>query len=125
MTMELKVVAVFIGTALFLSIIELVRRRRLREEYAWLWLLTGFTIVILSLWYDLLVLIAGLLGGIVPSALLFFFGLIFLLIINLSQSVKISRLTDQVKMLSQERAISDAQRAETPAPGVEKPQVLD
>jgi hypothetical protein len=97
--------AVLTGVALFIYIIELVRKRRLREEYAWLWLLTGVAVVVLSLWYDLLLWISRFLGGIVPSGVVFFFGLVFLFVISLYQSVKISRLTDQVKMLSQELAI--------------------
>ncbi len=110
MTLRLKIVAAFIGIALFVYIIELVKRRRLREEYAWLWLLTGLTIVILSLWYDLLIFISRLLGDIIPSAALFFLGLIFLLLISLYQSVKISELTDQVKALSQEIALMRAEK---------------
>ncbi len=105
MTIKLKIMAVLTGVALFIYIIELVRKRRLREEYAWLWLLTGAAVVVLSLWYDLLLWISKFLGGIVPSGVLFFFGLVFLLFISLHQSVKISRLTDQMKMLSQEIAI--------------------
>ncbi len=105
MTFRLQITAVIIGVFLLLYIIELVRRRKLREEYAWLWLVTGVTIVIFSVWYDLLVNISEFLGGIVPSAVLFFFGLIFMLIIGIHQSVKISRLTDQVKELSQILAI--------------------
>jgi hypothetical protein len=107
MTLKLKILAVLTGISLFLYIIELVRQRRLREEYAWLWLLTGSMIVVLSLWYDLLLSISIFLGGILPSAVLFFSGMIFLLFISLYQSVKISRLTDQVKTLSQEMALMD------------------
>ncbi|GAB4486941.1 MAG: hypothetical protein OHK006_15400 [Thermodesulfovibrionales bacterium] len=105
MTLKLKILAVLIGITFFVFIIELVRKRRLREEYSWLWLLTGFSIAVLSLWYDLLVYIGGLLGGVLPSALLFFFGLLFLLLICLYQSITISRMSDQVKVLAQEVAI--------------------
>lgn len=105
MTTQLKILAAVIGVSLFLYIIELVRKRRLREEYAWVWLLTGLMIVVLALWYDLLVFIGKLLGGILPSALLFFFGLIALLLISLHQAIKISQLTDDIKRLSQELAI--------------------
>jgi len=105
MTMKLKIVAILIGFSLFVYIIDLVRKRRLSEEYAWLWTVTGVAIIILSLWYDLLVAISNFLGGIVPSALLFFFGLLFMIIIILQMSVKISRLTTQVKNLAQDLAI--------------------
>jgi len=114
MTLKLKIIAVLIGAFLFVYIIELVRRRKLREEYSWLWLITGSTIVILSLWYDLLVAISNFIGGILPSSVLFFFGMIFLLLILLQMSVKISRLTDQVKNLAQELSIfrSEKERGE-------------
>ena len=106
MTAQLKILSAFIGVSLFIYIIEMVRRRKLREEYAWIWLLTGLLIVVLSVWYDLLLYISAFLGGILPSALLFFFGLLFLLFISLHQSIKISKLTDEVKRLAQELAIS-------------------
>ncbi|NJD54794.1 MAG: DUF2304 domain-containing protein [Nitrospirae bacterium] len=105
MTAQLKILSVFIGVSLFIYIIEMVRRRKLREEYAWVWLLTGLLIVVLSIWYDLLLYMSNLLGGIYPSALLFFFGLLFLLFISLHQSIKISKLTDDLKKLAQELAL--------------------
>jgi hypothetical protein len=108
MTAQLKILSAFIGVSLFIYIIEMVRRRKLREEYAWIWLLTGLLIVVLSVWYDLLLYISVLLGGIFPSALLFFFGLLFLLFISLHQSIKISKLTDEVKRLAQELALHQA-----------------
>lgn len=110
MTTQLKILAAVIGVTLFLFIIELVRKKRLREEYAWLWMLTGLMIVVLSLWYGLLVFLGRLLGGILPSALLFFFGLLSLLLICLHLSIKLSTLTDQVKRLSQELALMKVHR---------------
>lgn len=105
MSIKMKMLAVLIGAFIFVYIIELVRRRKLREEYSWLWLVTGATIVVLSLWYDLLVAISNFIGGILPSSVLFFCGMIFLILILLQMSVKISSLTDQVKTLAQETAI--------------------
>lgn len=105
MNFKLQILAGILGIFIFVYIIELVRKRRLREEYSWLWLIAGAAIVVLSLWYDLLLAISIFLGGIYPSSVLFLFGLLFLLIICVQQSIKISRLTDQVKELSQEIAI--------------------
>lgn len=110
MTVGLRVVSILIGAFLFIFIIELVRRRKLGEEYAWLWLITGMVVVLLSVWYDLLVFVSGLIGGILPSSVLFFFGMIFLLLISIHHSVKISRLSDQVKTLTQEIALKSISR---------------
>jgi len=93
------------AVGLLIFIIETVRRRRLREEYAWLWVLIGIIILVLSLWEESLRAITGLLGIELPVNTVFFFGLMFVVFINLHFSVKISQLTNQVKRLTQELAI--------------------
>lgn len=105
MPFQQKIVAISISIILFMLIIDLVRRRMLREEYSWLWLLTGVVIVLLASWYDLLIAITTLIGGVLPTSTLFFFGLLFLMIISLYYSTKISSLYDKVKDVSQEVAI--------------------
>jgi len=59
-------------------------------------------------WYDLLLFITHLIGAVVSTSTLFLFGLIFLIIINIYYSVKISALTTQVKNLAQRLAILDS-----------------
>lgn len=112
-----KMFSLIIGIAIFLFILEMVRRRKLREEYSWLWLLTGFGIIVLVVWYDLLVFITELIGAVLPTTTLFLFGVIFLMLIALHYSIKISALTDQVTKLAQELAIlraeSDERKART------------
>jgi len=100
-----KIFAIIISLAILVIIVELVRQRKLREEYSWLWILTGFTIIILSLWYDLLVFFTHLIGAVLPTTTLFIFGLLFLVLISLHFSVKISKLSNQVKDLAQNLAI--------------------
>ena len=43
-----RMVALIVSVGMLLLIIELVRRRKLREEYSWLWLLTVSTILLLT-----------------------------------------------------------------------------
>jgi len=100
-----KMLAVGMAVGLLIFIIETVRRRRLREEYAWLWVLIGVVILVLSLWQGLLRAITSLLGIELPINTVFFFGLMLVVFINLHFSVKISQLTDQVKRLTQELAL--------------------
>ena len=45
-----------------LVVLELIRKRRLRERYALLWLATGVVLLVLSLWRGGLNTIAGWLG---------------------------------------------------------------
>jgi len=100
-----KMFALIIGIAIFLFILEMVRRRKLREEYSWLWLLTGFGIIVLVVWYDLLLFITKFIGAVLPTTTLFLIGVIFLMLIALHYSIKISALTDQVRKLAQDMAI--------------------
>ncbi len=116
-----KIVALTFGIMMLLLIIELVRRRRLREEYSWLWLLTGSGILILALWFDLLKWITHVVGAITPSSTIFLFAFLFLIFISLHFSVVISKLTDRNKELAQRYALLEAEWEELkrrlPAPG--------
>ena len=95
------IVCIFI----FISILDLVRRRRLREEYSWLWLLTSLSLFVLVIKYSWLVAITKSIGAVVPTSTLFIGALIFLMMLSVQFSVRISRLTDQVKNLVQENAL--------------------
>jgi hypothetical protein len=97
-----KVFAIIASLLIMALVVELVRRRKLREEYSWLWLLTGGFIILLVVWYDLLVLITHLIGAIAPTTTLFIFGLIFLMLISLHYSIQISKLSHQVKEMAQQ-----------------------
>jgi hypothetical protein len=99
-----KIVALAVGVGLLLLIVELVRRRRLREEYSWLWLLTGFVILVLTMWFDLLKWFTHLVGAITPASTIFLFAFLFLIFISLHFSVVISKLTDQNRELAQRSA---------------------
>jgi hypothetical protein len=102
-----------IAVMLLMVILELVRRRRLRVEYSWLWLASGLTIVLLILRYDLLVWLTDLVGAVIPTSTLFFFCILYLALLSLNYSVRLSSLTRQVKELAQEVALLRADHEET------------
>lgn len=110
-------VALVISFALLFLIIDLIRRRRLREEYSVLWFVTGLGIIALVLWYDLLVWVTRFIGAVVPTSTLFFCALIFLFLVCLQFSVRISTLDSQVRQLAQRLAleqIEEPRKAEPP-----------
>jgi hypothetical protein len=102
---RLKVFVVLIGLAIFLGIIELVRKRKLREEYSFIWLMTGFVFVLLAVESDLLTFFSDLAGIALPVNTLFFLALIFMMLLCLYFSLRISALTTQVKNLAQRLAL--------------------
>lgn len=112
MPIRQKIFALIAAIALCIFIVEMVRRKKLREEYSWLWLITSLGIIILVIWYDLLVFITRMIGAVLPTTTLFVFALLFLLLIALHYSVKISSLTDQVRKLAQKIAILEAEKEE-------------
>jgi hypothetical protein len=121
MPLQQKIFAIIVSVALLVFIIELVRRKKLREEYSWLWLLTGAIILILALWYDLLQWVTQLIGAALPTSTLFFLGLVFLILISIQFSVKISELHNQVKNLAQEMGLLKNRIEEL---GEEKPSIV-
>ncbi len=105
LTFRQKTVAVFLAIGLVILIFELIRRRRLREEYSWLWMLTGLAVLVLAVWDDLLAALSGLIGSTNPPPTLFFFGVLFVVLICLQYAVRISDLAVQVKNLAQKTAL--------------------
>lgn len=87
---------------LILVILELVRRKYLRERYSLIWIATGCLFLLLSIRLDILNRMSDLLGFSIPSNALFFFGILFLILIALGLSVITSRLTEKNKVLTQE-----------------------
>ena len=88
---------------LVLVVLELIRKRRLRERYALLWLATGLVLLVLSLWRSGLNTIAGWLGVTgYPPAVLFAVATLFVL---LDYSTVISKLADQNTILAQRLAL--------------------
>lgn len=107
-----KIVALAFGIMMLLLVVELVRRRKLREEYSWLWLMTGAIILLLALWFDLLKWMTHLVGAIIPSSTIFLFAFLFLILISLHFSVVISKLTNQNKELAQWYALLELELRE-------------
>ena len=108
-----SIVGAIASVALIGVILELIRRRRLRERYALLWLLTGIALLVLSLWREGLNTIAGWAGVTgYPPAVLFALGLLFVIVVLLHYSTVISKLSDQNTILAQRLALLEAELAE-------------
>ena len=108
LTLHQTVFALATSLATLLLVVELVRRRLLREEYSWLWLLTAGAMVLLVVWYRLLIVITKIVGAVTPLNTLLLCAVLFLFAIAVHYSMIISRLTVQVKNLAQELALLSA-----------------
>jgi hypothetical protein len=101
MELRLQIVSIGATLALFVLVFELVRRRRLMERYALLWLFSAVVLLGLAVWKDLLEQVASAIGIFYAPSALFVVAFGFILVILLHFSLVISRLADQTKVLAQ------------------------
>ena len=109
MTATQKIFALIAVICFFTVIVRSIRKGNLREEYSWIWFLTGLVMIVMVVWYDLLVLISKLIGASLPTTTLFLFGILFLMFVCLQFAVRISILTTQVKDLAQMVSLLEAE----------------
>jgi hypothetical protein len=105
MELRIQIVAIVAATAMLLVVLELVRRRRLLERYALLWLFSAIVLLGLAFWRGLLKTISDVIGIAYPPNALFFVAFAFILVLLLHFSVAVSRLADQSKVLAQRLAL--------------------
>jgi hypothetical protein len=105
MDTHLQIVAIVSTLALLLLVLELVRRRRLLERYALVWLGSALILLALGIWGDLLSTIASAIGIAYPPSALFVIAFGFILLLLLHFSIAVSKLTDQTKVLAQRLAM--------------------
>jgi len=98
---RIQIIAVLGFLALFLIVFELVRRRRLQERYALLWLFAVAGLLGLSIFRNLLEKTSTALGIAYAPSALFAVAFAFILLLLLHFSLVISRLADQNKVLAQ------------------------
>jgi hypothetical protein len=109
---RVQLVAIAGSALLFFFVLELLRRRRLAEPYAILWLIASTVLLVFSVWDDLLQEFSELVGIATPANALFVVGFGFVLVLLLSFSSVISRLTRENKLLAQEIARLNRERAD-------------
>ena len=87
-------------------VINLVRTRKLKEEFALLWLVSAVLVVLAPLGVvDLLDRVAYAVGIEYPPTLILTLVILCLLGILFQYSLRISRFSDQIKVLTQEMAL--------------------
>ncbi len=97
--------AIGLSFTLFASVLWMVRRRVLREEYTPIWMVVAASLLVISLRIDVLQALTRSLGAWTTSSTLFFLGEFFLVLICLNYSVRLSRASVQLKNLAQEVAL--------------------
>ena len=102
---HVDVVALLGAIAWLLLIFELVRRRQFSEGYSLLWLFSGVVLLVLSLWRELLDLIAHAMGIFYPPTALFVIAVGFVLLLIVQQSAMICKMEKRNNDLAQRIAL--------------------
>jgi hypothetical protein len=100
-----QLIAALIAALVALVVLELVRRRRLSEDFSLLWVLATLGATMLAFWSGLLTGITHLLGAKYETSTIFFFGILFVLVVLLYYAVKLTALIQEVRRLAQEAAL--------------------
>jgi hypothetical protein len=98
---EIVVAAVVICVIIF----ELIRRKRLMERYALLWLFAGLTVLVFALGLDPLTKLTRAAGVSYTPSAVFAVAFLFVLAMLVQFSMTISRLSDQNTALAQRLAL--------------------
>ena len=91
-------------------VIDLIRRRKLHERYALLWIVTGLVMLVLAVWRGALYGLADAAGVAYPPSALYMVAGLFVLIVLLHYSTVLSRLSEQNKTLAQRLALLESER---------------
>jgi len=105
MDIRIQILAIATSVFIILFILSLIRRRMLREEYGIMWLIGGLTLILFSIWRDLLDIIANMVGVFYAPAILILITIFFGGLMFLHLTVVISRHADQNKNMAQEIAL--------------------
>jgi len=93
-------------------IFELLRRKALREKYAFVWILTALVLIVGSLFPEFAINLSNALGfATIASFLMVFFGIIILMI-TMQLSLELGKVEDQNQRLAEELALLKMKSAE-------------
>ncbi|HEX6974209.1 MAG TPA: DUF2304 domain-containing protein [Vicinamibacterales bacterium] len=109
MTDAVQLVSIAVSVALLVVVLELVRRRRLTEEYSFIWIACGVGLLVLSVWRHALDRAAAALDVHYPPALLLLALTFVVIVVSLYFSVLVSRQRQQIETLVEEIGLLDAQ----------------
>jgi hypothetical protein len=104
---RVQIVALIATLALFVLVLDLVRRRRLAERYALLWMSVAVALLVLAIWRGALEVIADAMGIADPANAIFILAIAAAFVLLLHFSVATSRLSAETKILAQESARLD------------------
>ena len=100
-----QALAALLVVVVALWVVDLVRRRRLSEEYSLLSLSAMVGVLVVAFWTTGVTMFTRWFGALYETSVIFFFGLVFVMVALVYYAVKLTRLTQEVRRLAQESAL--------------------
>ena len=88
-------------------VVEMLRRRRLRERHAFWWLLAGVLALIVGIFPVTLDWAAQAIGIAVPVNLVFFVSIAILFLVCIQASAELTTLESKTRVLAEQSALQD------------------
>lgn len=99
------------------TVLEMLRRRRLRERHAIWWIAAGLLALVAGVFPRTLVWAANLVGVEVPINLVFFVSIATLFLVCLQHSAEVTRLETQTRDLAERVALLQLELERSPEGG--------
>ncbi len=108
---RMQIASILFAVAVLVLVFELVRRRKLSERYALLWMSAALALLLLAAWQRLLYLVSRAVGIYYPPTTFLVIAFGFALMLLLNFSIASSRLSAETRTLAQRVALLEMELA--------------
>ncbi len=105
MSTRLQIILLIILIGVFIGLVRQVKKKRLDLKYTLSWFVLIVALIILVCFPKLLLVIADFLGITAPINMIFFCGFCFSLVIIYTLTIAISKMSDNIRCLTQKIAL--------------------
>ncbi|MDY7526669.1 MULTISPECIES: DUF2304 domain-containing protein [unclassified Cryobacterium] len=107
MTVTSYIFGILAALATLAVVVEMLRRRRLRERHAIWWLIAGTAALVIGVFPGALEWAAGLVGVDIPTNLVFFVSIAVLVLVCIQHSAELTDLESKARTLAEMSALQD------------------
>ena len=102
---RLSIISVISSLVLLWFIIHNVKKERIKEAYAIIWVVMGIAFLAVSIWPNLIGRLADFFGIFYAPAILMLILIVMLIFVSIQFSIVISKQSEKIKTLTQELAL--------------------
>jgi hypothetical protein len=112
MSLNLRIVILICGISFSVAIIRLLINKKFSERITLIWLISAMVVFVISIFPKVLDVFASILGVDYPPSIMFLLTILILLFICFYHSIQISILNNQVREITQNMVVKEANPVE-------------